>query len=368
MANDSQSRRLPAGGPSVGNGIAQPSLRVTLNPPKNVFFISADARMPSISAAAEIVGAAVPAEGVNYTWNVALALNPVGVPHAVGRTTSHPAIHDITNVPTYTIPFTAVRGGILHVSVSATVNGQLLKGEKKAEIKGTNPSSEQLRAYGVPELLLKLMTAESSLRQFLTTGHKAGYPLFSSDNLGGVGLGQITRPRPTNDEVWNWKSNVTASVALYHGKQRSARTYLTGYPHSREFRALVQAYNASRIAGAAGVAGARQLPGQAAPVPNAAGQANVQVQVTLPAYTEEMLENETIRLYNGEPVHLHEYIALEQNGVLVVTLAPNGTSGTAQWHEVTVEERRAYYQAHNLLENRWGDPNYVEHVRNEVVP
>jgi hypothetical protein len=137
---------------------------------------------------------------------------------------------------------------------------------------------------------------------------------------------------------------VQAALKLYDKKKHTASTYLNAYPHSQEFQTLVQTYNQLRIASS--------LPA---------------LNVRLPAHTAEMLENEAIRLYNGEPVHLHEYIAREVDGVLFVNLASNKLDGTAEWHQVTAAERIAYYQAHGLPRNKWGDPDYVNDVRKRVV-
>lgn len=337
--------------PGVGGTLGGYQLRLTLNPPNKVFLIRNDTRMPDIEAVCEVLGGNIPA-GLTYEWEVTLVMNPAGVPHAVGRITLHPSIHRQTDTLRFPIPFTAVRGGTLTVRVTSNINNQRISAIQTAEVLGVNPAPAQFRAEGVPELLMKLMMAESSLHQFRTNGHKIGYPLFSADGLGGVGLGQITRPRPTDDEVWNWKINVKAALKLYDKKKHAARSYLNEYPHSKEFQNLVQTYNQLRMA--------NSPPGPSGAIP-------AMLKVTLPAYTEEMLENETIRLYNGEPVHLHEYIAREVNGVLFVKVSADNLNGTAEWHQVTAAERIAYYQAHNLPVKRWGDPDYVNDVRRRVV-
>lgn len=392
MSPAAQGPPQPASAPGVaGTTATGPQLRLTLNPPNRVFQIESDASMPKIEAVCEVLGVTAPA-GLIYEWDVTLVLNPAGVPFAMGRTTKHPPIHTQAANPRFVIPFTAVRGGTLTVRVTASINGQRITATQTAEVLGVNPTSGQLRAAGVPELLLKLMMAESSLRQFLRNGSKAGYPVFSQDGLGGVGLGQITpRPNlPTDDEVWNWKANVKSALRLYAEKRQTAKTYLHSYPHSSEFQTLVKTYNWLRkmnaLAGSQSQAVPVLTPFQpslppaqiswpstppSATVPPLVAPPQPQqtpLTVTLPTYTDEMWENETIRLYNGEPVSLHEYIAREDNGVLFVKVAEDGVSGTAEWHQVTAAERIDTYKTRGLPTRKWGDPDYVNDVKRQIVP
>ena len=81
-----------------------------------------------------------------------------------------------------------------------------------------------------------------------------------------------------------------------------------------------------------------------------------------------MIENETIRRYNGEPV-IPEYVPLRKDGLLVVQEAPDGTHGLAQWHQVTTEERVAAYDASptSVSQNAYDAAGYVEKVRAVVL-
>jgi hypothetical protein len=85
-----------------------------------------------------------------------------------------------------------------------------------------------------------------------------------------------------------------------------------------------------------------------------------------------MLDNETIRLYNGAPVFkgdsLQEYRAeRDEGGLLVVDVAQDGLHGTARWQEVSAAVRIAFYDTWKLDLNHRGDPDYVSHVRSQVV-
>lgn len=365
-----------AGGTAPSNS-SPSSLTVSFVPSAKVFLIGADATMPTIRVSCAGPGIGIE-KGQTFQWAVTLTLNPAGVPFAAGRVTTHSPIQSTTQVPSLTIPFTQVRGGTLTVKVTTNVNGKPESSSVSATVLGTNPSSVAVRALPATELLLKLMTLESSFRQFLTKGTKAWYPVFSQDGLGGVGLGQITRPRPSDEEVWNWKANVRAAQRLYQEKEATARSILRQYPTSAAFREKVAEYN--RLLAAAPAKPGQSpapaaVPGGASPAtpphgapPAAANRART-VTITLPQVTDEMIENETLRLYNGEPLRIHEYEAeVDEHGVLVVTIAPDGTHGTAKWHQVTAAERISRYQSQNLPKKRWGDPDYVRHVRNEVIP
>ena len=353
---------LPSPGPAV-NTPHGPEIKITLDPPNKVFFITADAQMPKIKATCQLP-ASVPtaspsvpdpttssATAQSYDWDVTVTLNPAGVPYAVGRTTRHSPIRVTTVVPELILPFTQVRGGTLTVTVGTMLEGKRLTGKAVAEIRGTNPSATLIRAEGASDILMKLMKLESSLQQFLTTRAKTGYPVFSHDGLGGVGLGQITHPRPTDDAVWDWKTNVRIAKAQWESKHRDAKRLLQNYASSSEFRDLVRQYNQNRT----GTAPLKPLT------------------ITLPSITDEMLDNETIRLYNGAPrpngQSLQEYRAeVDENGLLVVDVAKDGLHGTAHWQQVTEAARTAFYDSNNLNLNLRGDPDYVNHVRSQVVP
>lgn len=55
--------------------------------------------------------------------------------------------------------------------------------------------------------------------------YKNGEPKKSFDN--GYGLCQLTSPAPTYQQVWNWKLNIDAGLALFEKKRREAIAYLS---------------------------------------------------------------------------------------------------------------------------------------------
>jgi hypothetical protein len=297
------------------------------------FAISADAVMPRVTVTATLRDVAVdPRSPPIFSWTATLAFNGSVTPHGAGRTTTHRAIAPQQGPSnTYVIPFTEVRGGVLTVAVSVRVGTSTLAASSQGlSIVGTNPTPAAIKtkanAIGATKVRFrKQMRQESALRQFTA----AGWPLYSADNLGGVGLCQITRPAPTAGQTWNWKDNVEAGWSLYLEKERIARAYPAQVRAGAAFRALVQAWNAQ--------------PARSGAPP---------VNVTLPDYTADQLELDTIRGFNGFAGGLHEFrVRVDVRGVLVVTLDASGRNGSAEWERVPVADRGSA-----------GDPNYVNNV------
>ena len=308
------------------------------------FLISADAAMPTITATATLSGVTVdPRSPPIYTWTATLAFNGtlggVLVPHSAGSTTTHRAIAPQTGPRnTFLIPFAEVRGGTLTVSVAVRVGTQTLTAQStNLTIVGTNPAPSAIRTYansiGANNVRFrKLMRQESSLRQFINA---SGAPHYSGDDLGGVGLCQLTRPAPTADQTWNWKENVAGGWRLYLEKQRIARAYPALVRSSAAFLQLVYAYNNPPA------------------VPGAVGQPRpASLTITLPEYTADQLDLDTLRGFNGYLRQLHEYrVRVDAAGRLVVTPDATGRRGTAEWERVPIAARGGA-----------GDPNYVNNV------
>jgi len=93
-----------------------------------------------------------------------------------------------------------------------------------------------------------------------------------------------------------------------------------------------------------------QAPNNATPNPP------LQYRWTASDYTQDQLERDTVRGFNGYAGGLHEYrVHVDTAGNLVVNIDAAGTTGTAEWETVPVAARGAS-----------GDPNYVEHVYAQV--
>lgn len=298
------------------------------------FAISSAAVMPSITVLATLSGVTVdPRSPPIFSFTATLAFVGSTTPHGSGHNTQHSNITaQVSTRNSFVIPFTQIRGGVLTVAVSVRVGSAapITAASTGLTVIGTNPTAGQIKAQanaiGATKVRFrKQMRQESSLEQFRSTG----WPKYSGDNLGGVGLCQITRPAPTPDQVWNWKDNVQAGWSLYLEKERIANNYPINVRAGATFRAQVAAWNAQP---------ARQgMPALA---------------VTLPDYTAEQLEQDTIRGFNGFAGGLHEFrVRLDARGLLVVTVDASGRNGAAEWERVPVADRGTV-----------GDPNYVNNV------
>ncbi len=349
-----------------------PAIVLSYEPAGPEFAISEDCIMPTITATATLQNITPDSKlPLVYTWKASLVFKGVACAHSLSRVITHPDVTQKSGSNKFPIRFTQVRGGDLTISV--TVQGGTLNLSKTSEnlkVVGTNPSIGKLTSsLDVPRNagFRKLMRLESRLRQF----RAPSCPLFSADNLGGVGICQVTNPTPTADQVWSWKENVAAGWSLYQTKERVARAYPKHVRDSAEFKALVKAYNDQRHAkavatAAAGAGAAPSAAGVAAGAAAAAAAVRPLI-IHLPDYTDEQLERDTLRGFNGYAGGLHEYrVQVDANGLLVVTEDKGGTTGTAHWEQLTAADRTAYYDKINLDANKRGDPNYVDDVEGQA--
>jgi hypothetical protein len=142
---------------------------------------------------------------------------------------------------------------------------------------------------------------------------------------------QITTPRPTDDEVWDWRANVRAAIALFSQKMAIAKACPKRVRASPNFQILVDRYNGGRT--------------------NAGKKA---LNVRLPDFTDDQIELDAIRGYNGYggedyflgPRHLHEYRVRLDSTVpaqpkLVVKEETDGSTGTLEWERTPEDVRPA---------------------------
>ena len=118
---------------------------------------------------------------------------------------------------------------------------------KGLKIGATNPSLSELAAAFPNDVLKSIARHESGARQFMADpGCKALYPLFSGDNLGGVGLFQITRPAPSPEQIWDWRANLAAGISIYESKRKVAKGYKDQCESLKRFIELRDDYNRQR--------------------------------------------------------------------------------------------------------------------------
>ena len=354
----------------------KPAVVLSYNPPGPTFNISSQCQMPDITVTASLVDVTLdPKTVVQYRWSATLTFNGRHkgrhVAHSVGRTTAHPVMTEVSNKNTFKIPFSKVRGGDLTVQVTVFAGTlHLAAASKGLTIEGTNPSDYELGLVAKPVAAFrKLMWVESRRQQFLT----AGMPYFSEDGLGGVGICQVTHPRPTDDEVWNWKMNVAAGWEIYQAKESEARAHPKAVRNSKGFQNLVSDYNTERhklaVAAEAKAAAAAKPPVKPKEVPKK------DLTITIPDYNDEQLQRTTIRLFNGSP-RIWEYVPrMEErpategkvSSFLFVKVDEGSQTGVCEWEEVSAERRLAEYDkpdenGRTVPVNGRGDPDYVEHV------
>lgn len=105
-------------------------------------------------------------------------------------------------------------GGSVSVHVAASVDGssEATDDQDDYRIRGTNPTQGQI--FGIANLRERAVCwQESTHRQFDATRYTGiEMPLPCSENDGGYGLMQITPA--SEDETWNWQTNLNAGIAL----------------------------------------------------------------------------------------------------------------------------------------------------------
>ena len=93
------------------------------------------------------------------------------------------------------------------------------------KIKGDNPSAAEVNAYLATKVdgagFDKIVQKESKYTHF----NHSNEPIKSFD--GGYGLCQLTTPKPTFEQVWNWKLNIDGGLDLFKQKRAAAITYLS---------------------------------------------------------------------------------------------------------------------------------------------
>lgn len=340
----------PFGSPAPSPSPGVPKLILKQPTEGKTFAIDEAANPPEIVAEAQITGIVPdPTGSTTFDWTLQVTFDASVCNHGPARQINPPAINQSTVGGKLDLPLPWVRGGNLLITVSATVNGQSLKTtSKNLRIVGTNPPFASLQAALGNDASRCIARLESGCRQFdaAAGGGTSACPLWSGDNAGGVGVMQLTSPPPTDDEVWNWQSNVATGLGLLGNKAAIAQQYPARVRGSAGFAQMVAAFNANRVA-------AGQPP----------------IQITLPGFTSTgfgvqvgqlgQVELDGIRGYNGWAgrdifgFSLHEFrVAVDAAGFLVVNIEPGGMVGTVQWERVPAADRPQGV----------GDPDYVNHV------
>jgi hypothetical protein len=335
---------------------------IRIDPDVTRYYLSLVPAMPRVELHATVIGAAAGAPDA-FAWD--FALDYAGfLPVPGGRSRNvipkrHPAIPAMRGNPVV-VPFATLMCGRLTVTVRAVIGGQQVTATRNdILIGGANPTAADLVTAVPGQLIRKLIQQESGGKQFSDSvgsawSAHAVNPNWSSDNLRGVGLGQLTNPPPEDSDIWNWRSNARNLQQRFQGKRRSAATLHTRIAASARFRAEAQALNAWRQA-----EGLQPLD------------------IRLPSLTADQQDNEGLRAYNGfgrkvagEYLdYIHEY---EPRTTVLTSATRKGrdgrpltsprvpdvdATGLGSWSQVSGAERRRRSGG-----TAPGDPDYVAHV------
>jgi hypothetical protein len=317
-----------------------------------VFAISPGPVMPIIHAQAQILGITPdPTSTTEFEWTAKIRFDSAGCVHGCkadgsSRVIEGPSITEKVVGGSWSPKFPSIRGGELSLAVRATVNGESWQADSRGlRIEAMNPRCPELMAALPHDTLRRIACHESGLRQFraVRDGGQGVSPLFSGDNLLGVGIFQITYPAPTDEQIWNWRENVAAGIAVFNSKIASARSYPNKVAQSEGFHNLVNKTNQLRRS--------QGLP---------------DIQISVPPFTRgnfngnlQQLEDDVIRGYNGwagrDQFHLplHEFrLKNNADGGLALLIDPAANAATAIWERVPASQRP-----------QTGDPDYVRNIK-----
>ncbi|MCL5020606.1 MAG: hypothetical protein M1339_02865, partial [Bacteroidetes bacterium] len=164
---------------------------------------------------------------VTYNWQYTLGWElPTRSNHYTytGTTTADGSV-----AASWTVPFSGIfRGGAVTLVVTATTtHGKTYSATVAPDsVLGDNPSIAEA-TQGVSRQMQVVMFLESSFRQFETNPSHGtvGYPLYGPGKNGGYGICQLDNPPATDEELWNWKNNRDAGMALLNEKYQDAVNY-----------------------------------------------------------------------------------------------------------------------------------------------
>ena len=167
------------------------------------FTIAADGSMPALAFATDAPGAN------RWSWTITW-----GNYHRSGEVDTPGGHWDVRAA-------LADLGGQLAVRVRAATAGEAAIAVR---IAGTNPPARDIDSFlaqrAGAEGFARIVAQESRYRHFDARGE----PVRSFD--GGYGLCQLTTPAPDYAQVWSWKRNLEAGLALFAAKRAAAGAWL----------------------------------------------------------------------------------------------------------------------------------------------
>ncbi len=318
-------------------------VEVSPGPFEGDYAISAEPQMPTVTATATGVGAGIG----SVAWEVGVSFLANDCPPSGPPTLRTDLEFEVPSTSaTVDIDFPSeIRGGVLNVSARATVGGCDLVASNGAGVLGTNPDRTDVVAALAHNALRAIACWQSGQRQFDAPpdGGRGFCPLFRSGGRTGVmGLRD-----PTDEEVWNWRANVSKGAAIFEKLVAAAAGYPQRVAATARFSDLVSRFNDQRIA-----------------------QGLVPLAIGVPGFTNgnfdddlHQLELDAIRGYDGWHgqdefgLELHEFrIGVDGVGdeasIRVADVDELAATGSATWERVPLSDRPAGV----------GDPIYVDNV------
>jgi hypothetical protein len=333
----------------------------SINTAQTRYYMTTAPAMPKIQLQGVVQG--LPAQAKpEFFWSFLLEYSEfIQVPGAFRRNVR---TKKLLSIPTakgnaVTVQLSELMCGKLTVWLDVTFSGNKVRVKRDdIMIGGTNPSSSEIKAAVLNPLVRKLIKQESRGQQFADTlvGNAAFAmnPNWSSDNLRGVGLGQLTPP-PTDADIWNWRTNAQSTVKIFGEKRKWATNLHTKISKSDRFVAEATALNDWLVA--------EGMPRRT---------------ITLPALTAAQLDLEGLRGYNGYGVKIsgqyYNSLAFEHEPATTILTstkrkATNGqplrsprvlvvdATGSVSWRQISGAERRLRYGT-----AKSGEPDYVAKV------
>lgn len=115
-----------------------------------------------------------------------------------------------------------VIGGTLTVSVEAGTD----KFKRTVTILGRQPNTERVKSYLKEKnstALEKFIKQESNFKHFINLDSE---PIVAGDK--GYGLTQLTKPSPSFSQIWSWKNHIDMAIELFNKKRSAAKKILAG--------------------------------------------------------------------------------------------------------------------------------------------
>ncbi|NTV95813.1 MAG: hypothetical protein HGA75_10400 [Thiobacillus sp.] len=325
-------------------------------------YMSTVPAMPKIAVQAVVTGAP-PQAKLEFTWSFKLEYNSfiatTGARRRNVRTKVHPPMTAQKGNPVV-VPLSTLMCGKLTVTVETSLNGQKLSASRDdIFVGGTNPSVAELHGAVNQRVVRKMIQQESGGKQFsdnfngMWSAHALN-PNWSSDNLRGVGLGQLTNPPPLDEDIWNWRKNASHLQQRYSAKRASAATLHTRIASSQRYKDEAKALSDWRKA-----------------------EGLSPLTITLPALDSDQQDREGLRAYNGFGIRVAgqylDYIHEFEPATTVVTSSKrkgsNGqplksslvldvdSTGHVKWVQISGAERLRRYGG-----VKHGEPDYVARV------